>query len=82
MVVADLGFSLRLMPRSKTSDAGVPVPKEAMDRFTENGRFYYGPKSVPLSSLRGCDNIGQLPQPFQSDVLELARRRPERRSTR
>src|SRR3954452_23479636 len=63
MVAADLGFSVRLMPRSASGGQGVAVPKEAMTRFTEDGHFYDDPKSIPLSSLTGYDNTGQLPEP-------------------
>ena len=79
MVVADLGFSVRVLPRSASGGEGVFVPKEAMPRFTEHGHFYYDPKSLPLSSLTGYDNIGQLPEPYQAQVLELAREGRRRR---
>ena len=82
MVVADLGFSVRVMPRSASGGQGVFVPETAMDRFTEDGHFYDNPKSLPLISLRGCDNIGQLPEPYREAVLELARQRERRRRSR
>jgi hypothetical protein len=78
MVVADLGFSVRAIPRSASGGSGVPVPRTAMERFTADGHFYDDPKSLPLSSLAGCDNIGQLPEPYRGQVLELAARRQRR----
>ena len=71
MVVADLGISVRALPRSASGGSGVFVPRDAMERFTEDGHFYYDPKSLPYSSLLGYDNIGQLPEPYRSDVLNL-----------
>jgi hypothetical protein len=82
MVVADLGFSVRALPRSASGGQGVFVPEAAMERFSEDGHFYDDPKSLPLSSLRGCDNIGQLPEPYRGQVLELARQRKRRRAQR
>lgn len=82
MVVAHMGFSIKVMPRSASSDEGVEVPATAMDRFTEDGRFYNDPKTLHWTDLEGIDNIGQLAQPYMQQVLDLFRQPRERRRLR
>jgi hypothetical protein len=75
VVVVDLGFSMRVMPRSKTSTDGVFVPADAMPEFTEDGRIFDKFRSIPLSSFDGAPNIGRLPDEYLKPVLALAHRR-------
>jgi hypothetical protein len=80
IVVADLGFSMRVLPRSKTSKEGILVPASAMDEFTEDGRVFNKLKTVRVDALREMQNIGQLPEEYLVEVLKMAlsRRRGER----
>jgi len=80
IVVADLGFSMRVLPRSKTSTEGVFVPAEAMPEFTEDGRVFHRIKSIPVRFFEGATNIGRLPDEYLKPVLELARKRRGRAS--
>lgn len=82
MVVAHMGFSVKVMPRSSSSDEGVPVPASAMDRFTEDGHFYNDPKTLHWTDLEGLDNIGPLDDPYRQQVLDLFRQPRERRRRR
>lgn len=75
IVVVDLGFSMRVLPRSATSKEGIEVPASAMDEFTEDGRVFNKQKSVRVDALRGAANIGPLPEQYLAPVLDMARSR-------
>jgi hypothetical protein len=90
-VVEVARYSVRVAPRSKTSEAGVYVARDVMPHlFSDDGRFYDDWKSIPLADLRGYDLRGRLPAAARDAVVDqyLAsearkiRRRRERRSGR
>lgn len=69
VVVADR-YSVRVAPRSATSEDGVYVPKEAMACFSKDGHFYDDWKSVSLASLRDYESAGQLENPHRDAVVK------------
>lgn len=88
MVVTVDKYSVRVVPRSASSDDGLLVLKSARpDCFTEDDRFYDDWSSILLADLRDYDNRGQLPHPCREEILDQyresqARRRRARRARR
>lgn len=88
MVVSVDKYSVRVVPRSASSDNGVLVLRSARpDCFTEDGRFYDDWRSILLADLRDYENRGPLPDRSREDVLDQyresqARRRNARRARR
>jgi hypothetical protein len=75
IVVAVNGNIVRVAPRSASSRRGISVPATAMTEFTLNGRVPKIGKPISMAVASGARNIGQLPEPYLSQVLAQARRR-------
>jgi hypothetical protein len=82
MVVHVDRFSVRVVPRTASDDpagAGVYVPKEAMSRFTKNGRFYDDFRSIPTVTLRDYQPAEPLPAEYRDRVVKQYRDSQQRR---
>lgn len=77
-VAAITGFSVRIVPRSATARGGVFTPASSMPEFTKDG--WFRPMSLPLALVDAlaCRNIGQLSEPYRTQVLAQSRRRRRR----
>lgn len=78
IVIAITGYTVRLAPRSASS-RGVAVPKEAMVPFTRDGHVPRTTATISMATATAARNIGQLPEPYRTQVLAQARRRRARR---
>jgi len=79
MVAAVLGQTVRVIPRSSTSSSGVLVPQTALVAFTTNGRFCKTSRGISLTLASSRQNVGPLPEPYKTQVLEQYRQRCRKR---
>lgn len=75
MVAAVFGPHVRVVGRTATGRSGVFTPALTLPQFDRDGYFWPGSARIPLSIAAGCRNIGQLPEPYRSQVLAQTRRR-------
>lgn len=61
-----------VLPRSTQGSTGTFVPAGAMSGLSKDGRFQFLPRFVAAADLEGCENLGPLPEPHRSKVLESA----------
>ena len=75
MVIGISGSSVRVAPRSTTVKGPVFTSEKLMPEFSRDGWFKRWSVSVPKRIVDNAQNIGQLPEPARTDVLNLFTRR-------
>lgn len=59
-----------VVPRTTSGTVGTFVPARALRGLDRDGRFLFLPRRVSQSDLVGAPNLGQLPEPYRTRVLE------------
>jgi hypothetical protein len=71
MVVARNGSISRVCPRSTTVVSAIFSIRGELPEFDEPGWFSRFDRPVPTKDVDAARNIGQLPEPTRTDVLDL-----------
>lgn len=75
MVVAIVGRTVRLAPRSASIPAAVFSPMSNKPEFTADGWFGRWSATADLADVQPAQNIGQLPDPERARILSLHQHR-------
>ncbi len=75
MVVAIVGRTVRLAPRSASVPAAVFSPMSSKPEFTADGWFGRWSATADLADVQAAQNIGQIPDPERTQILALHQRR-------
>lgn len=82
MVLAVHGWRTRVAPRSASVPGPVHTPARVLPEITMEGWFSRWSVPVATVDVDEARNIGQLPEPARSEVLNLHRRRKQRGGSR
>lgn len=75
VVVAIVGQSVRVVGRSASVRRGVFTPAGTLPEFDRDGYFWPSSARISKSDAERARRIGQLPEPYLSQVLALFRQR-------